>query len=161
MIAGLGIHSSNFGANCLFFAKKVSKWGMGSIREWFAHSLIFGKLPEWFAHNCSFLLSDLSESLTVTLLSWETWAIRSLRSEEMSKSFSSFFTVKTYKKYNFFRVFWSKSLIFWWAHKKRSNLLNKTEWFAHMLICTEQPAQIAHICSFDTGDLSNLLTVAH
>ena len=42
-----------------------------------------------------------------------------------------------------------------------SDLLKKTELFAHLLICPERPEQIAHIGSFVMSDLSYLLTVAH
>ena len=40
--------------------------------------LIYHELPERFAHSCSFDMSDLSHSLTVTPLSWVIWANRSL-----------------------------------------------------------------------------------
>ena len=36
--------------------------------------LIFGEWPEWIAHGCSFLVSNLCNSLTVALLSWVIWA---------------------------------------------------------------------------------------
>ena len=43
--------------------------------EPFFHSLIFGERPEWFAHGCSFLGSNLNESLMVAHFWWATWAI--------------------------------------------------------------------------------------
>ena len=39
-----------------------------------SRSLIFGEWPEKIAHGWSFLVSDLSNLLTVTLLSWVIWA---------------------------------------------------------------------------------------
>ena len=55
------------------FCQKVSEWAIRLKSEWFAyllifgerfaHLLIFGEQPEQFAHDCSFLLSNLSESL--------------------------------------------------------------------------------------------------
>ena len=76
--SGLGIRSSNFGANRSFFAKKVSKWAICSKSEWFAHLLIFwletwaicsrslipSERPEQIACGRSFVLSNLSDSLT-------------------------------------------------------------------------------------------------
>ena len=59
-----------------------------------AHLLIFGKRPERIAHSCSFVMSDLSDLLTVDLLIWATWAIRSQllicleRSEQIAHSCS-------------------------------------------------------------------------
>ena len=43
--------------------------------ERIAHSLIFGEWPERIAHGCSFVMRDLSDSLTVVLLIWVTWVI--------------------------------------------------------------------------------------
>ena len=88
------------------FAKKVSEWAIRSKSEQFAHSLIFVKQPEQFANYRLFLLSDLSESLTVTHLSWATWAIHSICSEGMSKANILLFLkikkqVKRYIKYDF------------------------------------------------------------
>ena len=37
-------------------------------------SLISSERPDWFAHGCSFILSDLSEMLTVAHLIWAKWA---------------------------------------------------------------------------------------
>ena len=123
--------------------------------------LIFGERPEWFAHDLSFLLSDLSESLIIAHLSCATWAIRSLRSEEMSESFASLKKfkkmLKTYTKYNLLNFFEGIAHLLWakekWAicSKKPSN----------SLICPERPEGNAHICSFVMSDLSDSLTVAH
>ena len=75
--AGLGIRSSVFLANRSFFAKKRANEQFAQINERFVHSLIFGERPERFAHiviicerperidhGRSFLVSDLSDSLT-------------------------------------------------------------------------------------------------
>ena len=43
--------------------------------EQIAHSLISSERPEQIAHGPSFVLSDLSDSITVA--HWETWVIRS------------------------------------------------------------------------------------
>ena len=42
--------------------------------KWFAHSLIYHEQTEGISHSCSFVMSDLSDLLTVAHL---TWAIRS------------------------------------------------------------------------------------
>ena len=54
--AGLGNRS--------FFAKKWANERFAQKKERFAHLLIFGERPEQFAHGRSFMLSDLSDSLT-------------------------------------------------------------------------------------------------
>ena len=83
LVAGLGIRSSVFWANRLiFFLPKneqiMSEWAIHlnkraicsfayfrwptwAIRSW---SLIFGEQPERISHGCSFLMSDLRDSLT-------------------------------------------------------------------------------------------------
>ena len=45
--------------------------------ELIAHSLIYHERPERIAHSCLFFRSDLSNLLTVALLTWATWAIHS------------------------------------------------------------------------------------
>ena len=56
--------------------------------------LIYHERPERIANGCSFVMSDLSNSLIVTLLTWATWAIRSQllicpeRSEQIAHSHS-------------------------------------------------------------------------
>ena len=55
-----------------FFAKK---WANERFAQKTAHSLIFGERPEQFAHSRSFVLSDLTELLTVAHLIWAIWAI--------------------------------------------------------------------------------------
>ena len=43
--------------------------------ERIARSLIYHEQPERIAHGCSFVLSDLSDSLKVAHFLWATWAI--------------------------------------------------------------------------------------
>ena len=45
--------------------------------EQMAHLLIYHEQPERIAHSCSFVMSDLSNSLTVAHLSWATQELRS------------------------------------------------------------------------------------
>ena len=52
--------------------------------EQFAHSLFYHERPERIAHSCSFVMRDLSDSLTVTLLSLVIWANRSQSPIKMS-----------------------------------------------------------------------------
>ena len=70
--------------------------------EWperFAQSLIFlsdlltvTHFPERFAHSRSFVLSHLSESLTVTQLIWGIWANEQMSNEPMSNEWLSKFS---------------------------------------------------------------------
>ena len=62
--SGLRIRSSVFWANPSFFAKTICEWAIRSKNERFAHALIFVERPERFAHGSSFLVSNLSDSLT-------------------------------------------------------------------------------------------------
>ena len=57
--------------------------------------------------------------------------------------------------------FLRKSLVCCERKRKMSESLKKTERFAHSLFCTARPERIAHIRSFLSSDLSDLLTVAH
>ena len=137
--------------------------------------LIFGERPEWFAHDLSFLLSDLSESLIIAHLSCATWAIRSLRSEEMSESIASLKKfkkmLKTYTKYNLLNFFEGIAHLLW-AKEKWAICSKKTKQFAHLswatrgkrshlLICHERPERFAHSRSFVLSYLSESLTFAH
>ena len=62
--SGLGICSSVFWANCSFFAQNWANERFAQKNEQFTHSLTFGERPEQIAHGHSFLVSDLSDSLT-------------------------------------------------------------------------------------------------
>ena len=48
-------------------------------------SLIFGERLERIPHGSSFLVSDLSETLTVAQFWWASWAIRSHLSEQIAQ----------------------------------------------------------------------------
>ena len=50
-----------------------------------SHLLICHERPERFAHSRSFVLSNLSESLTFAHLSWAIWAHERMCDEQMSK----------------------------------------------------------------------------
>ena len=82
-LAGLGICSSVFWANRLFFAKKWADERFAYKNEQLAHLLIFCERPEGFAHGRSFLVSNLSNSLTSLV-----------KKEGMSKSLGGFFNVQ-------------------------------------------------------------------
>ena len=45
--------------------------------EQFAHLLFCAERPEQIAHICSFVMTNLSDLLTVVHFSWFTWAIPS------------------------------------------------------------------------------------
>ena len=66
-----------FWANHLFLWVKEQMSNFLRKNERFAHLLIYHELPERNAHSWSFVLSDLSNSLTVALLTWATWVIGS------------------------------------------------------------------------------------
>ena len=48
-------------------------------------SLISSERPERFAHGRSFVLSDLSESLTVAHLIWAKWVNEQMSNEQISE----------------------------------------------------------------------------
>ena len=78
---------------CFIYDLKKNYWKISELLI-FAHFLFFGEQYEWFAHDCSFPLSDVSESLRlltknerceqITQVAHQKWAIHSHRSEEMS-----------------------------------------------------------------------------
>ena len=76
-----------FLSESLVFCEQNSEWAIRSKKERFTHSLIYHERPEQIAHGCSFIISDLSNSLTVAHLSWATLAIcsQSLVSPEQSE----------------------------------------------------------------------------
>ena len=100
---------------------------------------------ERIAHGHSFLVSDLSDSLT-SLIKKREWANCSL------------FFKTTYKKhtikFDFSQIFWANRSF---AHLSWATWVNPSR----SLICHEWPEQFAHSCSFDMSDQSDSLTVAH
>ena len=147
MIAGLGIHSSNFGANHLFFAKKSERMRDALKKRvirafthfWWATWVICSQLlipserPERIAHGHSFVLRDLSNSLT------------SLRRNE--QIFFFFFTVKRTKNTIFLEFFGANRKFFGERIRKGA-------------ICSTKPSD-SLICSFALSNLRKLLTFAH
>ena len=62
----------------LVFCEKMSEWAICWKNKQLAHSFIFGEQPERLAHGRSFLVSDLSDSLTTqSLPKKREWANRS------------------------------------------------------------------------------------
>ena len=116
-------------------------------------SLFWYEQPEQFAHSHSFVLSDMSKSLTVAHLIWAIWV-----NEQMSRAGNS--------------LIWfpSESLVFVqkWANEQFSqknewfthSLMfgEQNEWFAILLISSEGPEQITHGRSFLVSEMSNSLT---
>ena len=82
---GLGIRSFDFRANRSILSKNERMSNSLKKNERFTHSLIFGERNEWFAHGRSFVLSNLSESLTVAHLIWAKWANEWMNDERMSE----------------------------------------------------------------------------
>ena len=80
-----------FWAKHSFFVSERTNERFAKKTERFANSLIYYERPEWITHAHSFDMSDLSDLLTVTHLSWAIWANRSQSliwsewSERMSK----------------------------------------------------------------------------
>ena len=171
--AGLGIHSLVSWENRSFFAKKranerfvqknerfAQKTSNSPIRSFFVSNLSNSA----FAHGCSFLVSDLSKSLT-SLIKKREWANR-----------SGFF--KCTKKYDKNRILVkfseqiAHSLI---CHERPEQIaqgrsfvmsdlsdlltvpvLTWSTWVnrSQSLICPEWSERIAHSRSFDSSDLS-------
>ena len=71
-----------------------------SWATWAIHSqsLISSERPEQFAHGCSFVLSDLSESLTVPHLIWAKWANERMSDEGMSDELMSEFPALSFSR---------------------------------------------------------------
>ena len=70
--------NQTFWANRSFFGfcERNSKWAICSKQtEQFSNSLFYHERPEQIAHNRTFVMSDLSDLLTVALLTWATWGI--------------------------------------------------------------------------------------
>ena len=100
-----------FLSELLVFGEKMSEWGFAQRNEQFDHfrwatwairswSLIFGEQPERIAHGCSFLVSDLTDSLTSLIFGeppeWFTHIAHQKRGNEQ---ITNFFNKKTYIKH--------------------------------------------------------------
>ena len=107
---------------------------------------------------CSFLVSDLSNLLTIAHAFWATWAKPEQFAHFAQKEWANLmlFLKKTAKKLEKLQKYDFLEWIahFLWANEKISDLLKKTERFAHLLICPKRPEWIAHIRSFDLSNLS-------
>ena len=86
-----------FPSESLVFCQKWANERFAQKNEQFTHLLIYGERPEGFAHNCSFPLSDVSESLIVAHFWWATGAILSHCSSLVS-NLSDSLTLLTTKK---------------------------------------------------------------
>ena len=155
-ICRVGNSLIGFLGKLLVFCEKNER--MSDLRQKTSNSLI-----------CSFLVSDLSDSLMLAHFWWATWANRSnfwwatwaicsncsLKKRQWAKRLFK----KTYQKYDFSQIFLSESLVF---VSKRANVQfsQKNERFAHLLIYHEQPERNPHSWSFVISNLSNSLTVA-
>ena len=112
LFTGLGIRSSVFWVNRLFFAKKWATWAICSY--------------------CSFMVSDLSDSLTSLI-----------KKKEMGRiAFLKKLTKHVPKNTILVKFFWANRSFF---VSKRANeqFAQKNECFAHLLIYHERPERIA------------------
>ena len=87
--SGPGIRSLVVSAKCSFLTKKLANGRFTKKTKRLVHSLIFGERPEQITHGHSFLVSDLSDSLTSLI-----------KKEEMSESLIKN-VQKTYQTYDF------------------------------------------------------------
>ena len=127
-------------------------WATWAIRAW---SLIFGEGPERIAHGHSFLVSKLSNLLTLLIFGdYLSDLLTSLiiKREWVNRSVFFKHTKNIQKNTILVKFFWANCSFF------VSNRAN--ERFAHFLIYHERPEQITHGRSFVMSDLSDLLTVA-
>ena len=127
----------------------------------------------------SFLVSYLSDLLTIAHFLWATWAnfswslIFGERPERIAHIAHFWWATwanhshpspKKWKLKNlliFWIIFFNRIHIKHTKNKILDFLPNFFERIAHSLISYEQPERIAHSCSFVLTDLSDLLTVAH
>ena len=126
----------------------MSKWTI--CIEKTRDSLIFGEWPEPFSHSRSFVMSDLSNSLTSLF-----------KNEGMSELLTIFKLPKKCTKNMILFKFFLVNCLFLWVKERFSNLLKKTKGFAHLLFYNEWPEQIARSRYFVLSNLSNFLTDAH
>ena len=129
---------------CSFFVSNLSN-SFPVAHFWWAiwanwsQALIFGEWPERFAYSHSFVMSNLSDLLT--LLFKKEWMSESL---VFLKNLQKYF-LKTYRKLDFFQQIFSELLVFLWGKEQMSDSLKK---LSNSLIC-----------SFIMSNLSDLLTV--
>ena len=127
-------------------------WATWAIRAW---SLIFGEGPEQIAHGHSFLVSKLSNLLTLLFFGdYLSNLLTSLiiKREWVNRSVFFKHTKNIQKNTIVVKFFWANCSFF---------VINRAnERFAHFLIYHERPEQITHGRSFVMSDLSDLLTVA-
>ena len=157
LYAVLGICSSVFWANRSFFFSK--SWG----NEWFAKTTSDSLIR-------SFLVSDLSDSLTSLIFNEQHEQFANIAHKKESKS-ESLILKNTYKKYDFSQIFLSESLVFC---ERKSKWAIRSEKMSDLLICSfkmgnlseslfwhERPERFAHSPSLILSNLSESLTVAH
>ena len=122
----------------------MSKWTI--CIEKTRDSLIFGEWPEPFSHSRSFVMSDLSNSLTSLF-----------KNEGMSELLTIFKLPKKCTKNMILFKFFLVNCLFLWVKERLSNLLKKT---SNLLICSLTMSNLSSH-SFVMSNLSNLLTIAH
>ena len=115
LLSGQGICSSVFQQNRSFFAQKLANEGLAQKNERFAHSLIFGERPEWLltitvlisseqpeqiAHGDSFLVSNLSDLLTLLIsCEWPEWFAHIAHQKRGNDRIAHFCIKKAYTKH--------------------------------------------------------------
>ena len=182
-----------FQSDSLVFCPKMSKWAIRS-KKWaihsFAHfwwatwaihsrSLISSERHEWIAYGRSFLVSDLSDSLTSLICGEQPERFTHIAHQNIgNERFDHFFNKKIKKSYikctknrilDFFsQHFLSKSLICSFPQSDLSESLmvahfSWATWAIHSqsLISSQRPERFTHRRSFVLSDLSESLTVAH
>ena len=153
----LAIHSKKH-AICSFLVSDLSDslmfaqfwWAIWANRSW---SLSFVEQPERFAHSHSFVMSDLSNSLTS--LFWKGRMSEALGFLNLQKK-----TFTKCKKIQIYSIFFERFTRCRERKSKWAIHFKKSEQFAHLLFYHEWPAKIDHGHSFVMRDLSNSLTFA-
>ena len=123
-VPGLGIRSFHLWVDRPFFAKKLR---MSNSLKKMSDSLIFGELPEQFAQVRSFLVSDLSKLLTLAHVWWATWVICSHCSFLVSDLSNSLTSLT--KKEGMSKFFKNLQKFFLKIYKKNKKISNKFERF--------------------------------
>ena len=147
--------------------------------------LIYHEWPEQIAHSCSFVISNLRDSLTVDLL---TWAIQSQSaifpewSEQMSKEWipnpdahhaawllggmhtvelEKFGSLDSTQGWEFAHRFSERIACFLRKNELNERFAQKNHQFAQSFIFVERPEQFVLNPSFLVSNLSDSLMVAH